>query len=146
MLQTGLVSSGLLISLNGWAKSLVLHSFDDHYDGVKDVRDALFLANEATKSKRLFGSTGETYTGVSRGPQTLWPSGQRRKPEITPLDVPQASFHGRFVLLLVRQNRHNILTGRSEFFLPQGNQRSFPESSSSLLGLFLAWLHQPPRG
>ena len=48
--------------------------------------------------------------------QTLWPSGQRRKPEITPLGVPQTSFHGRVVLLLVRQNRRHILSGRSGFF------------------------------
>ena len=43
------------------------------------------------------GRIGETYIGVSRGPQTLWPSGQRWKPEITPLGVPQTSVHGRVV-------------------------------------------------
>ena len=41
--------------------------------------------------------TGVTHIGVSRGPQTLWPSGQRWKPESTPLGVPQTSVHGRVV-------------------------------------------------
>ena len=47
------------------------------------------------------GRVGETHIGVSRGPQTLWPSGQRLKSEITPLGVPQTSFHARVALLLV---------------------------------------------
>ena len=64
----------------------------------------------------LVWSLRTAYIGVSRGPQTLWPSGQKRKPEITPLGVPQTSFHGRVGLLLVRQNRHHILSGRSGFF------------------------------
>ena len=62
------------------------------------------------------GRVGETHIGVSRGPQTLWPSGQRLKSEITPLGVPQTSFHARVALLLVCQNRQYILSGLSGIF------------------------------
>ena len=57
------------------------------------------------------GRVGETHIGVSRGPQTLWPSGQRLKLESTPLGEPQTSFHARVALLLVCQNRQYILSG-----------------------------------
>ena len=57
------------------------------------------------------GRVGKTHIGVSRGPQDLWPSGQRLKSEITPLGVPQTSFHARVALLLVYQNGQYILSG-----------------------------------
>ena len=50
-------------------------------------------------------------------------------------------------LLLVRQNRHHILSVWSGFFpCHNGIKGVLQNSSPTLLGLYLAWLHQPPRG
>ena len=73
------------------------------------------------------GRIGETHIGVSRGPQTLWPSGQRWQPEITRLGVPQTSV-GRVVFTagLSKPAPYTVSVVRV-FSLPQGNQRSFPD-------------------
>ena len=93
------------------------------------------------------GRIGKIHIGVSRGPQTLWPSGQRWQPEITPLGVPQTSVQGRVVSTagLSKPALYTVSVLRV-FSLPQGNQRSLPDSSPGLSGLYLAWIHQPPRG
>ena len=90
----------------------------------------------------LEGRIGETHISVSRGPQTFWLSGQRWKSEIIHWACHRHLFMAELFLLLVRQNRHLLLSVVRVFSLLQGNQRSVFHSSLDLSESYLASLRQ----